>query len=189
MAKLTFGKQKRRINYDLLKIILIWAGEIAAVCLVAFIIVWYFGMRVSMIGGSMSPALDNGDVTLVNRIVYDMSSPRRGDVIAFYPNGNEESHCYIKRVVGLPGETVEVKKGKVLIDGEPLKENYKVTTVKELGRLEEPITLGENEFFVLGDNRENSEDSRYTNVGNVKRSDIVGRVWFVTSGEHFGFVR
>lgn len=189
MAKLTFGKQKRRINYDLLKTILIWAGEIAAVCLVAFIVVWYFGMRVSMIGGSMSPALENGDVTLVNRIVYDMSSPRRGDVIAFYPNGNKESHCYIKRVIGLPGETVEVKKGKVLIDGKAIKENYEATAIEELGRLEEPMILGENEFFVLGDNRENSEDSRYTSVGNVKRKEIVGRVWFVTAGDNFGFVR
>ena len=189
MAKLTFGKQKRRINYDLLRHILIWTGEIAVVCLVAFIVVWYFGLRVSMIGGSMSPALENGDVTLVNRIVYDMSSPRRGDVIAFYPNGNKESHCYIKRVIGLPGETIEVSKGKILINGKALKENYEHTAIEEVGRLEEAITLGENEFFVLGDARENSEDSRYTSVGDVKRSEIIGRVWFVTSGEQFGFVR
>ena len=179
MAKLTFGKQRKRMNYDLLRHVFVWIGEIVAVCLVAFVIVWYFGLRVSMIGGSMSPALENGDVTLVNRIVYDMSSPKRGDVIAFYPKGNKESHCYIKRVIGLPGETVEVSKGEILINGKVLKESYETTEMEELERLEEAITLGENEFFVLGDNRENSEDSRYTSVGNVKRSEIVGKVWFV----------
>ena len=110
-------------------------------------------------------------------------------MIAFYPNGNKESHCYIKRVIGLPGETVEVKKGKVLIDGKAIKENYEATAIEELGRLEEPMILGENEFFVLGDNLENSEDSRYTSVGNVKRKEIVGRVWFVTAGDNLGFVR
>ncbi len=189
MAKLKFGKQKRRVNYDLVKKILTWAIEIAVVCSIAFVLVWYFGMRISMIGDSMNPRLSNGDVTLVNRLVYDMSTPKRGDVIAFKPKGNEAAHYYIKRVIGLPGETIEVKKGKLLIDGKEIKEDYETTSIEELGALQEPITLGENEYFVLGDDRQNSEDSRYEDVGNVKRSDISGKVWFVISGEHFGFVR
>ena len=189
MAKLTFGRQRRRVDYDLLRHILTWTAEILAVCGIAFVLVWYFGMRVSMIGDSMSPELNNGDVTLVNRLVYDMSQPKRGDVIAFQPKGNEATHYYIKRVVGLPGETLEVKDGKLLVDGKEVKEKYETTKIVELGNLEKPITLGENEFFVLGDDRKNSEDSRHKEVGNVSRAEIVGKVWFIVSGKDFGFVR
>ena len=90
----------------------------------------------------------------------------------------------------MPGETIECVDGKILIDGEEIKENYKTTKIKDLGVLEEPITLGTNEFFVMGDDRENSEDSRNVNIGNVKRSEIVGKVWFVVSPmKHFGFVK
>ena len=189
MAKLTFGRQKRRMNYDLLRHVLTWAVEILAVCAIAFVLVWYFGLRVSMIGDSMRPQLNNGDVTLVNRLVYDMVQPKRGDIIAFCPKGDKNTHYYIKRVVGLPGETLEVREGVLWIDGKEIKERYEATTIKELGYLKEPITLGENEYFVLGDDRKNSEDSRHQGVGNVSRSEIVGKVWFVVSGEDFGFLR
>ena len=189
MAKLTFGRQKRRINYDMLRHIITWTVEILSVCGIAFVLVWYFGLRVSMIGDSMKPELNNGDVTLVNRLVYDMSQPKRGDVIAFKPKGNEATHHYIKRVVGLLGETLEVRDGKLLVDGKEIKEKYEATKIEELGILEEPVTLGENEYFVLGDDRKNSEDSRHEEVGNVSRAEIIGKVWFIVSGEDFGFVR
>ena len=138
----------------------------------------------------MKPSLSNGDVTVINRLVYDARTPKRGEVIAFKPNGNDSSHYYIKRIIGLPGETIEYKDGKILIDGEELEEDYKTTEIKDLGVLEEPITLNSNEFFVLGDDRQNSEDSRNVNVGNVKRTEITGKVWFVVSPtKHFGFVK
>lgn len=189
MAKLTFGKKKRRVNYDLLHVVLRWTFEIAIVCFIAFVLVWYFGLRVSVIGDSMNPELANGDVTLVNRIVYNMSTPKRGDVIAFKPNGNESSHYYIKRIIGLPGETVEVKDGVILIDGDEIREKYKTTEIEEAGLLSEPVKLGNNEYFVLGDDRMNSEDSRHADIGNVKRSEIEGKVWFTVAGETFGFVK
>ena len=189
MAKLTFGKEKKRMNYDLLRVILTWTFEILIVCFVAFICVWFWGFRVSMIGDSMKPQMANGDIMLVNRIAYNISTPKRGDVVAFKPNGNENSHYYVKRIVGLPGETVEAQEGTILINGKKITEKYQTTALKELGLLEEPIELGADEYFLLGDDRQNSEDSRSADIGNVKRSDIIGKVWFVTTGKRFGFVK
>ena len=192
MAQLSFGKKRRRkqVNYELLQEIAMWIFQIAFVCFIAFMIVWFFGQRASVIGDSMKPSLSNGDVTIINRLVYDARTPKRGEVIVFKPNGNDSSHYYIKRIIGLPRETIECKDGKILIDGEELEEDYKTTEIKDLGTLEEPITLSSNEFFVLGDDRQNIEDSRNVNVGNVKRSEIAGKVWFVVSPmKHFGFVK
>ena len=190
MAQLTFGKKRRRINYDLIREIVVWVVQIAAVCLLAYICVWYFGFRVSVIGDSMKPELQNGDVTLINRLVYDIRKPKRGEIIIFKPNGNENSHYYTKRVIGLPGETVEYRDGSLWIDGEILEEEYVTTDIVELGLLEDPITLGSGEYFVLGDDRQNSDDSRTANIGNVKRSEIAGKVWFVVSPmQDAGFVK
>ena len=191
MSKLSFGKKRRKkMDYELLQEILSWVFQIALVCFAAFLLVWFFGHKVSTIGDSMSPKLANGDITLVNRLVYETRKPRRGEIIAFKPNGSENSHYYIKRVIGLPGETIEYSDGEILIDGEVLEEKYKTTKMGELGLLEEPITLGASEYFVLGDDRQNSEDSRTANVGNVKKSEMAGKVWFVVSPmKHFGFVK
>ena len=191
MSGLSFGKKRRRqVNYELIQEIFVWIVQIALVCVIAFGLVWYFGQKVSVIGDSMNPQLENEDITLINRLVYDARKPKRGEVIAFKPNGNENSHYYIKRVIGLPGETIEYADGKILIDGEAIEEDYKTTKIEELGLLEEPITLGDDEYFVLGDDRQNSEDSRTANVGNVKRSEIAGKVWLVVSPmKHFGFVK
>ena len=168
---------------------LTWILQIAIVCGFAFIAVWYFGQRVSTIGDSMNPILKNGDIVLVNRIVYDASSPKRGDIIVFKPNGNENLHSYIKRIVGLPGETVQIVDNVIYIDGEPVEEKWEVTGSTEAGLAGEEITLAGDEFFVLGDNRENSEDSRMPDIGNVKRSEIEGKAWFVvTFGGRFGWI-
>ena len=182
MAGLSFGRKRRRqVNYELLQEIFIWIVRIALVCVIAFGLVWYFGQKVSVIGDSMNPQLENGDITLINRLVYNMRKPKKGEVIAFKPNGNENSHYYIKRVIGLPGETIEYVDGEILIDSEAIEEDYNTTKIEELGLLEEPITLGKEEYFVLGDDRQNSEDSRMANVGNVKQSEIAGKVWLVVS--------
>lgn len=190
MANLTFGKKRRRMNYDMLREVLVWTLQIAIVCFLAFVCVWYFGQRVSVIGDSMNPELKNGNVTLISKAAYSVGAPRRGDIVAFKPNGNENSHYYIKRIVGLPGETISVEDGKILINGREIKEKYETTSMEELGLLSEPVTLENNEYFVLGDDRQNSEDSRSAEIGAVKRTDIDGKVWFVVSpGKTFGFVK
>ena len=190
MSGLSFGKKRRkRVNYEVIQEVLTWMFRIALVCFLAFVLVWYFG-EVSTIGDSMNPRLENGDITLMNRLVYEVRKPKRGEVIAFRPNGSETSHCYIKRVIGLPGETVSYEDGRILIDGEAIEENYVTTQIEDAGLLEEPISLGQDEYFVLGDDRKNSEDSRSANVGNVKQSEIAGKVWIVISPiKHFGFVK
>ncbi|MEF9917463.1 MAG: signal peptidase I [Lachnospiraceae bacterium] len=190
MSNLTFGKEKKRFNFDIIRTVLVWAFQIAVVCTIAFVLVWYFGQRVSNIGDSMKPVLSNGDVTLVNRIVYNASRPKRNDIIVFKPNGNENSHFYIKRIIGLPGETIEMKDGAIYIDQKKLKEEFKTTKLDNVGIVTEAMTLGGNEYFVLGDNRKSSEDSRMADIGNVKNDEIYGKAWFVISpGARFGFIK
>ena len=137
----------------------------------------------------MQPAVKNGDVVLVNRVIYNAVTPDRGEVIVFKPQGNDNLHYYVKRVIGLPGETIEIRENEIYIDGKLLKEDYEVTEMTDPGLAAQAITLGEDEYFVLGDDRENSEDSRHEEVGNVKRRYIYGKAWFIKSGGNFGFVK
>jgi len=167
-----------------------WIFQIAVVCLLAFVSVWYFGQRVSVVGDSMNPVLKNGDVILVNRIVYNATTPKRGDIIVFKPKGNENDHYYTKRIVGLPGETIQIIENNVYIDGKKLEEDYKTSKISDVGIVGEQMKLASDEYFVLGDDRENSDDSRDADIGNVKRSYIYGKAWFVAlPRKHFGFVR
>lgn len=164
--------------------------QIFIVCLFAFVFVWYFGQRVSNVGDSMNPILYNGDTILVNRLSYNVTIPKRGDIVVFKPNGNENSHFYVKRLIGLPGETVEIKEGKIYINGKQLKETYDTTEIVTEGVAKEPVKLSGEEYFVLGDNRSGSEDSRDADVGNVKRPEIFGKVWFVLApSKHFGWIK
>lgn len=182
-------KKKVRLNLANLRLAGKWIFKIAVVCLLAYVSVWYFGQRVSMIGDSMKPVLSNADVVLVNRIVYNATTPKRGDIIAFKPKGNENAHYYIKRIIGLPGEKVEIIENRIYIDGEKLEEDYETTKIDDVGIASEEIQLGSDEYFVLGDNRENSEDSRNADVGNVKRSYIYGKVWMTVSPrKHLGLI-
>lgn len=183
-------KKKRVFRWSVLANAAAWILKIAVVCLFAFVFVWYFGQKVSTVGDSMNPVLYNGDVTLVNRIIYNASAPKRGDIIVFKPKGNENSHYYIKRIIGLPGETIEFLEGEIYINGEKLTEDYTTTEIKDVGIVKEKMELSGDEYFVLGDNRANSEDSRMADVGNVKRSYIYGKVWFVLSPQkHFGAIK
>ena len=183
-------KQQLQMDFETFVKGLGWTFKIAVTCLLAFVAVWYFGQRVSTVGNSMSPVLHNADMVLVNRIVYNASSPKRGDIIVFKPKGNENAHYYTKRIIGLPGETVQIIENKIFINGEKLKEDYQTTEIDSAGIAAEKLKLGGDEYFVLGDNRKNSEDSRNADIGKVKRSYIYGKAWFVSSpSEDFGFVK
>ena len=184
--KLYFERRQISINA---KEVVIWAVEILILCMAAVFLVLAFGERVSVAGDSMNPALKNGDVVLINRIVYGIKSPSRGDVVAFRPNGDADAHYQIKRIVGLPGETVQITDGSVYIDGEEVTDHVYVTGIDYAGLAEEPLELGEDEYFVMGDNASASDDSRTAEIGNVSRDDIYGKVWFEAGfGENFGFV-
>ena len=112
---------------------------------------------------------------MYKRQVYNASSPKRGDIIVFKPKGNESSHYYTKRIVGLPGETVQIVENRIYINGEKLEEDYTTTKIDTAGIAAEKVKLGGDEYFVMGDNRKNSEDSRSADIGAVKRSYIYGK--------------
>ena len=189
VSGLNFGKKRRKINVPLVKEIVTWAIELAVVIAAAFVVVYFIGLRTSVVGQSMSTTLEAGDEVLVNRFVYKLSEPKRDDIIVFLPNGNEKSHYYIKRVVAVPGDTVQIKDGVLYVNGSQEETSYEVERMEEAGLAAEEITIGAEEYFVLGDNRNNSEDSRYANIGNVKRAHVIGKAWFIVSPFHkFGFL-
>ncbi|MGF7016441.1 signal peptidase I [Lachnospiraceae bacterium PF1-21] len=172
------------------KEILSWVFKIGVTLLFAFVFVFYFGRQISVAGNSMKPVADNGDTVLINTIVYNAFRPKRGDVIAFRPKGNENSHYYVRRVIGLPGETIELIEGEIYINEVKLEESYQTKDIAEVGRLKEPLTLADDEYFVLGDNRENNDDSRSANVGNVKRGYMYGKAWLcIDTNKRFHLIR
>lgn len=186
---LNFNRRKKKVNMSIVKEVLIWMIEIAVTIFIAFTCVYFVGLRTSVVGQSMSPTLRAGDEILVNRFVYSVSDPKANDIIVFLPNGNEKSHLYIKRVIGVPGDTVLIEDGAVYVNGELFEEEVSVAAMSEAGLASEEIVLGEDEYFVLGDNRNNSEDSRYANIGNIKKEYIIGKVWFrLLPWGDFGFL-
>ena len=187
---LNFNRRKRKVNTALLKEIGIWTGEILAVMLIAVVLVLFIGFRIKVVGASMSPTLESGEEILVNRFRYKIFSPKQNDLIVFLPNGNEKSHYYIKRVIACPGDKVQIKYGVVYVNGKKFDEKVAVANIENPLLAENEITVGEDEYFVLGDNRNNSEDSRYASIGNVKKEYIVGKAWFVVSPwGKFGFIK
>ena len=165
-----------------------WVLYILLIIGITYLIITYIGQRTKVDGHSMEPTLSDGDNLIVDKLSYRFRDPERYDIIVF-PYKYQENTYYIKRIIGLPGETVQVKNGEVYINGELLGETYGAESMTNSGIAEEPITLGENEYFVLGDNRNNSEDSRYANIGNVKKDYIIGKAWFrVSPWKKFGFI-
>lgn len=181
---LTFYQKKKKLNSKLIKDIFeVLVGSVVAVFL-AFVIIFSVGMRTSVIGDSMEPTLYNAQEILISRFAYKLSSPKRGDVIVFLPNGNQNTHLYVKRVIGLPGETVQILNGSVYIEGSLLEEDEQYDRMSDSGIAVNEITLANDEYFVLGDNRNSSEDSRSGNIGPVKKNTIIGKAWFhMASGQ------
>lgn len=147
------------------------------VLVITYMIINYVGQRTEVQGSSMEPTLQNEDNLIVDKITYRFHDPKRFDIIVF-PFQYEEDTYYIKRIIGLPGETVQIDwEGDIYINGEVLEENYGLEVIQDPGRALEEIELGEDEYFVLGDNRNNSTDSRAEMVGNIHKKDIIGRAW------------
>lgn len=162
---------------------------LVVLCL-TYLVIHFVGQRTQVSGGSMEPKLSNGDNLIVDKITYKFKSPERFDIIVF-PYKNKEGTFYIKRIIGLPGETVYIDdSGNIYIDDELLEESYGKEIIKDSGRAYTPITLGDDEYFVMGDNRNNSSDSREPSVGNIKRDDIIGRAWLrIWPFGKFGFIK
>ena len=156
--------------------LLSWIVYIVIVVILSLGIITFVGQRTKVSGHSMETTLSDGDNLIVDKISYRFRDPERFEIIVF-PFQYEEHTYYIKRIIGLPGETVQVIDGYVYINGEMLDENYGLEVMDDPGIAAEPIKLGDDEYFVLGDNRNHSSDSRVASVGVLTRDMLIGRAW------------
>ena len=161
--------------------IIVWAVQIAATIALAAILSFAFFQTVVLQESSMEPTISAGEKLLVNKVVFHLSSPKRGDIIAFRLGEKDKGTIHIKRIVGIPGDTIQIQNEQIMINGKTYVEQKDFPPIQHAGTAEEPLTLAGNEYFVLGDNRNSSEDSRFVDIGNIKKDQIVGKVWFVIS--------
>ena len=177
----TKEKLETRLEDQKLRGILTWIFEIAVALVFAGLVGIFMFQSVTIQESAMEPTLSVGDRFFVNRVVYKFSSPKRGDLIVFKTSGSDDAALHISRVIGLPGETIQISDGKVLINGEVYEENGNFPDISNGGLAADSVSLESGEYFVLGDNRNNSEDSRYGDIGNINRKYIVGKLWFTIS--------
>ena len=158
-----------------------WVFQIMVTLVFAAVVAIMMFQTVTMQESSMEPTISVGDRFLINRAVYKFSSPQRGDMIVFRTSASDDAALHIRRVIGLPGETIQIVNGRILINGETYKEGKDFPTINNPGMAANAITLEAGEYFVLGDNRNNSEDSRYGDIGRVNKKYITGKLWFQIS--------
>ena len=186
---LSFYKKKKKISQELLREIFSWIFGIALSVFLAAVVVIFLGKSTRVVGMSMEPTLENGQQIFIDRFLYVLSSPKAGDVVAFLPNGNENSHYYVKRVVAGPGDQVRIADGTLYVNGQESK--WVTERILDAGIAENEIILGNKEYFCIGDNPNNSEDSRSANIGPVEEGDMIGKAWFhLKSGtDGIGFIK
>lgn len=165
--------------------VLITLVEIAVVVSAAYIITHHGLEKMKISGDYMSPTLKDGDSVLINKMSYIISSVRRGDVVVIKQGGPGHNYYSVARVTGLPGETVKIKDGYLYIDGKKLKEIYDFPAMENGGLALEDVVLDSDEYFVLCDNRNEGEDSRNANTGNILKKDIIGKAWLRTNSLAF----
>ncbi|MED9967955.1 MAG: signal peptidase I [Blautia sp.] len=181
---------KEKLEDKKIRSVLIWVFQITVTLAFAAMTAIVMFQSVTMQESSMEPTLSVGDKFFMNRIVYKMSSPKRGDIIVFKTNASDDAALHIRRVIGLPGETVQIANGRILINGETYKEGRDFPSISNGGQASNPISLESGEYFVLGDNRNNSEDSRHGDIGIVKKRYIAGKLWFTISPvKKIGFLK
>ncbi|MBR4981674.1 MAG: signal peptidase I [Lachnospiraceae bacterium] len=161
----------------ILKEILSTSVYLLVVLLITYLIVNFVGQRTEVVGSSMESTLSDGDNLIVDKITYRFKEPERYDIIVF-PFQYAKNTYYIKRIIGMPGETIRIDSdGIIYINDKELTEFYGKEVIDDPGIARNEITLGKDEYFVMGDNRNNSTDSRDPSVGNIRKKDILGRAW------------
>lgn len=167
-----------------------WAISILVVVILAYSIVTFGVQSVTMIGQSMDPALTNQDVVLIDKQAYTFDEPMRYDIVAFKLKEDTDGYFNIKRIIALPGEKVQIKNGHVFVNGDVVSDLPFDDLIMTEGLAIDEVTLGEDEYFLMGDNCNNSEDSRYVNIGNVSKKEISGKVFFrISPRSEFGKIR
>ena len=162
--------------------------EFVLVIAFAWFITYSLCNKYTVMDHSMEDTLSYGDNVLADIMIYKVKSPSGNDVIAFYASDNVHSDIQIKRVIGVPGDTVLISRGLVYVNGEEYKDTIIADSIEYAGLADEEIVLSEDEYFVLGDNRNNSQDSRYQSTGIVTRDEIVGKIWIDISSDNFRLV-
>lgn len=185
---LNFRRRRRRFKVKELQATAINVGIVVAVILVAFLLVFTFFTSVKMAGVSMRPTIEDETNLLINRGRYLFMKPSHNHIVAFESLSNEQDTIYVKRVVAVPGDTVMIKGGRLFVNGEKYDDVADTESITYSGLAETQLTLGDDEYFVLGDNRNNSEDSRYQSIGLISKKQIKGKVWFKLSFGDFGIV-
>ncbi len=169
--------EQREEEQSILRVLGGWIVYILVIIGLTYLIITFVGQRTRVSGSSMETTLSDGDNLIVDKLSYHFQEPKRFDIIVF-PYKHEENTYYIKRIIGLPGETVQVIDGYAYIDGELLESDiYGAEVMESADMAAEPIVLGEDEYFVLGDNRNHSSDSRDPSVGVLLREDLIGKAW------------
>ena len=186
---LSFSRKRRNVSAHVMKEVFSWMAHILIAVFFAFVLVFFVGMRTSVIGVSMENVLHSGQQVLVNRLSDLVFGPKEGDVIVFTPNGSRNTHFYVKRVVAVPGDTVCIKDGKLYVNNSIAEYGY--DKIMDAGIVENELTLEAGEYFVMGDNCNNSEDSRSGNIGPVSRDMIEGKAWFALGKgiSYSGFIK
>ena len=182
-------RQGRKQEKSLARIVWGWLFFIFMMIVVIYLVVHIAGHQTKVSGNSMYPTIADGDSIVIDRITYRFLEPRRFDVIIF-PSQYQEGIHYVKRIIGLPGETVQITDGRVYINGSLLKERFDFGDIASAGVAQSQVVLGEDQYFVLGDNRSESNDSREPAIGNVPRDSIIGKAWLRTQPlGRFGLIR
>ena len=184
------SEARERLRDDRTRGIVKWIFEIIVTVVFAVLVAISAFQTVTLQESAMEPTYSVGEKFFVNRAVYKIKSPKRGDVIVFRTSASDDAALHIRRVIGLPGETVLIKDGQVYINGKVYEENGAYPDITNAGLADSSITLESGEYFVLGDNRNNSEDSRFSDIGNINKKYIVGKLWFTVSPKSkIGFVK
>ena len=174
------GILRKKIDDSKYRSVLVWIFQITVVLAFAAVTSIFFFQSVTMQESAMEPTYQVEQKFFVNKVAYTFGSPKRGDLIVFKTNASDDAALHIRRVIGLPGETIQIDDGQIYIDGDLYKESGNLEEISNPGLAENGVTLQSGEYFVLGDNRNNSEDSRYADIGNVRKRYIVGKLWFVS---------
>ena len=164
-----------RITNPLLRGLVEWTITILLAVLLFFVLRTFLFRTASVTGNSMAHSINHGDMLIVNRLSYHFRVPRAGEIVAFPYQGNP-SEVYVKRIIGVPGDVIDLQDGQFFVNGLPLADEFSYEFVLAIGDVIFPITVEDGRYFVLGDNRNNSRDSRFSSVGNVPRRDIMGHV-------------
>lgn len=175
-TKMNFRKRNELSKIQILKNIGAFLLKVVVVVAIGYSVVAFGGQTTEMVGESMAPLIHNDDILLVNKIKYKIFSPKQMDIILFKVRKSSETYYSVKRVIVVPGDTVQIIEGEVFINGSKVENLPFEELILNPGLAKDPILLGEEEYFVMGDNCNISEDSRFVNIGVVLKEDIIGQV-------------